>query len=82
MLLNKESHAILHEKKNPFLDKHKVLFMVDIVISVYIILNINVGCTKHLLFMYLTVVLKSSEVKTALKGQYAYIRCHCYCQIQ
>ena len=44
MLLNKESHAILHEK-NPFLDKHKMLFTVDI-ISVYIILNINVGCTK------------------------------------
>lgn len=45
MLLNKESHAILHEK-NPFLDKHKVLFTVDIVISVYIILNINVGLQK------------------------------------
>lgn len=45
MLLNKESHAILHEK-NPFLDKHKMLFTVDIVISVYIILNINVGLQK------------------------------------
>ena len=29
---------------------------------------------KNLLFMYLTVILKSSEVKTALKGQHAYIR--------
>lgn len=36
---------------------------------------------KNLLFMYLTVILKSSEVKTVLKGQYAHIRCHCYCQI-
>ena len=32
--------------KSPFWDKHKVLFRVDIVISVYIVLNINMGYTK------------------------------------
>ena len=46
-------------QKSPFLDKCTVLFRVDIVISVYIILSINVSCTKkNHLFTYLTVILK------------------------